>query len=56
MKIKKILLKAILILLMIITLFAAFTLVKGFISSQVVNDENKFTGNDLSDENTKKQR
>lgn len=56
MKIKKIILKALLILLMIITVFAAFTLVKGFISSQVVNDENKFSGNDLSSGNNIKQK
>lgn len=56
MKIKKIILKALLILLMIITVFAAFTLVKGFISSQVVNDENKFSGNDLSNGNKIKQK
>lgn len=41
---------------MLVTLVAAFTIVKGFISSQIVNDENKFTGEDLSDENKIEQK
>lgn len=53
---KKRIIKTLLVLLMLVTLVAAFTIVKGFISSQIVNDENKFTGEDLSDENKIEQK
>lgn len=56
MKIKKIVIKAILIILMIITVAFAFVFIKGFISSTIVKDENKFTGKDLGSGNKIEQK
>lgn len=56
MKAKKTILKIILSILMIITVIFAFSLVKGFISSNIVKDENKFTGKDLGEGNNIEQK
>lgn len=54
--IKKTIIKTILIILMGITIFLAFSVIKGLISSNIVRNENDFTGDDLADGNTIEQK
>ncbi|MFR2716164.1 MAG: hypothetical protein ACLTA5_01770 [Anaerococcus obesiensis] len=56
MNIKKRIIKAILIILMGLTVLFAIQLVRGFIGSQIIKDENNFTGSDLGEGNKIEQK
>ena len=56
MNIKKRIIKAILIILMGLTVVFAIQLVRGFIGSQIIKDENDFTGSDLGEGNEIEQK